>query len=73
MKGQDDGIDEVQGNEYGQTRRSGHGIPVGSKHFAHHVVAFFREKGHQVHATMKREEQNERNAGYRHDYLPSDG
>ena len=73
LQRKDDGIDEVQGNQHSQTAGGGHSIPVGTEHFAHHVVTFFGEESHQVHATMKREEQNERNAGYRHDYLPSDG
>ena len=73
LKRQHYGIDEMEHHKGGEAKGGGNGIPVGTKHFANHVIAFGRKKGYNVHATMKGQEQDEGDAGNRHDHLASDG
>ena len=73
LQGEDDGIDEVEYNERGETDCSGHGVPVGAEHFAHKVVAFFREEGNQVHAAMEREEEDKCDTRNGHNHFSSNG
>lgn len=73
LKGQDERVNEVESNECCEADGSNDCIPVGTEHFADPVVALRREESNHVHASMERKEQDEGDAGNRHDHLASDG
>ena len=72
LEGEDEGIDEVQQHQSAESGRSRHRVPVGAQHLTNPVVAAFRKEGHDIHATVEREEENERQSGDRHDHFSSD-
>ena len=73
LKGEDESVNEVKDYECCKTSGSNDCVPVGTEHFADPVVTLGRDESNHVHACMERKEQDEGDAGNRHNHLASDG
>ena len=72
LEGEDEGVNNVNAHQGRQGAGSRDGIPVGAEQFTNLVVRLCTKKCHYVHASMKRQEENQCQTRHRHDHFPSD-